>query len=94
MLHAPAAKQTKDKASEWKARLGIKLFLLYGIIYVGFVGIAVYSPLLMKKPALAGMNLAIAYGTGLILFAIILGVIYNHVCTRKEDEMNASGASK
>lgn len=90
MLHEPAAKQVKDNASAWKASLGIKLFALYGIIYAGFVGVAVFSPQLMKVPVLFGVNLSIVYGAGLILFAIILGVIYNHVCTRKEDAMNAS----
>lgn len=88
MLHEPAAKQEKDNASEWKAKLGIKLFWLYCIIYMGFVGIAVFAPQAMKAPVLAGTNLAIIYGMGLILFAIILGLVYNHACTKKEDEMN------
>jgi uncharacterized membrane protein (DUF485 family) len=88
MLHEPAAKQEKDNASDWKAKLGIKLFWLYCIIYMGFVGIAVFATDLMKKPVLAGVNLAIIYGMALIVFAVILGLIYNHVCTKKEDEMN------
>ncbi|VGO21635.1 DUF485 domain-containing protein [Pontiella sulfatireligans] len=88
MLHEPAAKTEKDAASAWKAKLGIKLFWLYCIIYMGFVGIAVFSPETMKKPVLAGTNLAIVYGMALIIFAIILGLVYNHVCTKKEDELN------
>jgi uncharacterized membrane protein (DUF485 family) len=88
MLHGPAAKVKKDNASEWKAKLGIKLFWLYCVIYMGFVGIAVFAPEAMKTPVLAGTNLAIIYGMSLIIFAIILGLVYNHVCTRKEDEMN------
>ncbi len=94
MLHEPAAKQEKDNASDWKAKLGIKLFWLYCLIYMGFVGIAVFAPKLMKTPVLAGTNLAIIYGMGLILFAIILGLIYNHVCTKKEDEMNNKEEAK
>ena len=89
MLHEPAAKAEKDAASEWKAKLGIKLFWLYCVIYMGFVGIAVFSPETMKTKVLAGTNLAIIYGMALIVFAIILGLVYNHVCTKKEDEMNA-----
>ena len=88
MLHEPAARQEKDAASDWKAKLGIKLFWLYCIIYMGFVSIAVFAPNLMKTPVLAGTNLAIIYGMALIIFAIILGLIYNHVCTKKEDELN------
>ncbi len=94
MFHAPAAKQAKDKASEWKASLGIKLFLFYGIIYAGFVGIAVFNPTLMKRETLAGVNLAIVYGMALILFAIILGLVYNYFCVRKEDEMNSNGEAR
>ncbi|MBL7016920.1 MAG: DUF485 domain-containing protein [Kiritimatiellales bacterium] len=89
MLHEPAAKQEKDSASDWKSKLGIKLFWLYCVIYMGFVGIAVFATELMKKPVLAGANLAITYGIALIVFAIILGLIYNHACTKKENEMNS-----
>lgn len=89
MLHEPAAKQEKDNASDWKSKLGIKLFWLYCVIYMGFVGTAVFAPEAMKAPVLAGTNLAIVYGMALIIFAIILGLIYNHACTKKENEMNS-----
>ena len=89
MLHEPAAKAEKDHASDWKAKLGIKLFWLYCIIYMSFVGLAVFATESMKKPVLAGTNLAIVYGMALIIFAIILGLVYNHLCTKKEDELNA-----
>ena len=88
MLHEPAAKQEKDNASEWKAKLGIKLFWLYCIIYMGFVGIAVFAPSVMKTTVLAGTNLAVIYGLVLIIFAIILGLVYNHACTKKENELS------
>jgi uncharacterized membrane protein YciS (DUF1049 family) len=35
-----------------------------------------------------GLNLAVFYGFGLILSAIIMGIIYNAICTRYENEMN------
>jgi len=88
MLHEPAAKVGKDAASDWKAKLGIKLFWLYCVIYMGFVGIAVFATETMKMEVLAGANLAIIYGLALIIFAIILGLIYNHLCTKKEDELS------
>jgi uncharacterized membrane protein (DUF485 family) len=88
MLHEPAAKVERDLASSWKAKLGIKLFWLYCLVYMGFVGIAVFATETMKKIVFAGTNLAIVYGMGLIVFAIILGLVYNHYCTKKEDEMN------
>jgi uncharacterized membrane protein (DUF485 family) len=88
MLHEPAVQAEKDNASEWKSKLGIKLFWLYCIIYMGFVALAVFATETLKTPVLAGVNLAIIYGMALIVFAIILGLIYNHVCTKKENEMN------
>ena len=87
MLHEPAAQTEKDRGSDWKAKLGIKLFWLYALIYMGFVGIATFAPQAMKKPVLAGTNLAIIYGMALIILAIVLGLIYNFFCTRKEDEL-------
>ena len=89
MLHEPANRVGKDGSSDWKARLGIKLFWLYSLVYMGFVGIAVFSTETMKIPVLCGVNLAIVYGMALIVFAIILGLIYNHLCTKKEDELGA-----
>ncbi len=94
MLHEPAAKAEKDAASDWKAKLGIKLFWLYFVIYAGFVGIAVFATETMGNPVIAGANLAIIYGLALIIFAIILGLIYNHLCTKKEDELNKEGEAK
>ncbi len=94
MLHEPAAPAEKDKASKWKANLGLKLFLLYSLTYIAFVGIAVFSTESMKTPVLAGVNLAIIFGTSLIIFAIILGVVYNHYCTKKEDEMKKKGEAE
>lgn len=90
MLHEPAVVEKKDDASDWKAKLGIKLFWIYSIIYMGFVGIAVFAPSKMKTPIIAGTNLALIYGLGLIIFAIVLGLVYNHACTKKENEMNST----
>ena len=94
MLHEPAAKTEKDNASEWKAKLGIKLFWVYCLIYMGFVGIAVFSTETMKTKVFRGTNLAIIYGMSLIIFAIVLGLIYNYFCTKKENEMNQKDGDK
>ena len=94
MLHEPSAKAEKDATSDLKAKLGIKLFWLYCIIYMGFVGTAVFAPEAMKKPVLAGTNLAIVYGMGLIIFAIILGLVYNRMCTKMEDAMDKEEEAK
>ncbi len=87
-MHGPAAKLEKDHAADKKARLGVYLFLVYVIVYAGFVIIGLYDPELMGVHVLGRQNLAIIYGFGLIVLAIIMGFIYNALCTRMENRMN------
>jgi len=88
MLHEPAVELEKDYATAQKMRLGVKMFAIYGAIYAGFVGINVLNPVLMEKTIILGLNLAVVYGFGLIIFALILALIYNHICLGYEKEMN------
>ena len=88
MGHGPAAKLGIDHASKRKARLGVRLFLVYSALYAGFVAIGVFNYELLAKKVIGEQNLAVVYGIGLIVFAVILGVIYNHRCTYFEDSMN------
>ncbi|MBE0674105.1 MAG: DUF485 domain-containing protein [Bacteroidales bacterium] len=87
-MHGPAAKLEKDHAAEKKAKLGIYLFIFYILIYAGFVVIGLYDPDLMGVHVLGKQNLAIVYGYGLIVLAIVMGFIYNALCTRMENKMN------
>lgn len=64
------------------------MFFAYTIIYAGFVLIGLTNPELMGLEVIYKQNLAIVYGFGLILLAIIMGFIYNYLCTRLEDKMN------
>jgi uncharacterized membrane protein (DUF485 family) len=84
MLHEPAAPVGKDPAFGHKRRLGVILFAVYGTIYAGFVAISVLVPGLMGRIVLAGLNLAVVYGFGLIVFALLLALVYNAACSRKE----------
>ncbi len=93
--HGPASDWGEDKASDYKASLGIKLFIVYCIVYAGFVAINTVSPKTMGIIIFSGLNLACVYGFGLIILAIIMGVIYNSMCTAAEDRMNTpSGEGK
>ena len=87
-MHGPAAKLEKDNASAKKTSLGIKLFFVFALIYAGFVFINTLSPSTMEIKIFAGLNLAVVYGFGLIILAIVMGVIYNAICTGYEDKMN------
>ncbi len=86
--HGPAAVLGVDNASPAKAKLGLQLFFVYLVVYAGFVGINVVNQELMSKQICLGLNLAVVYGFGLIVLAIVMGLIYNHICTGYEDKMN------
>jgi len=88
MLHEPAVKTGIDRAAEKKAKLGVKMFFIYTLVYAGFVLIGLTKPELMGLEVLGGQNIAIVYGFGLIVLAIIMGFIYNYFCTKMEDKMN------
>lgn len=88
MLHEPSVQLGVDNASSRKSKLGIKLFFLYLIIYAGFVAIGLTVPEIMENEIIGGQNLAIFYGFGLIVLAIIMGFIYNYACTRLENKLN------
>ena len=88
MLHESAVKVETDLAAPKKARLGVILFFVYLIIYAGFVVIGITYPELMGLHALGTQNLAIVYGFGLIILAIVMGFIYNWACSKMEDKLN------
>jgi uncharacterized membrane protein (DUF485 family) len=92
MLHEPAAKSGADPAFSYKRRLGAWMFTLYAIIYAGFVIVNLTSPGLMEKAVVAGLNLAVVYGFGLIVFALILALIYNRACGRREAKLRSAAS--
>ncbi len=55
MLHDPAAESGPDHAQQYKSRLGVRMFLIYAVIYVGFVALNIISPLAMEKTILLGL---------------------------------------
>lgn len=84
MQHGPATEWKRDKASSLKELLGKWMFLLYTLVYAGFIVINVFSPKFMGIDV-GSMNVAIIYGFGLIIFAIFLAFAYNHVGTHAEE---------
>ena len=88
MHHGPAIELGKDHSIPHKTRLGLILFFIYLAIYAGFVVIGTLYPQLLGEPVLAGLNLAYIYGMGLILLAIVMGLVYNFFSTRFEDKYN------
>ncbi len=88
MQHKPAPEIQKDASTAFKTRLGLSLFAVYGLVYASFVAINVINPKAMGQIVFDGLNLAVVYGFGLIILAIVMGLIYNAICTRAENRMN------
>ena len=94
MLHEPAAKRANDVDTPYKTRLGVRMFIAYALFYAGFVAINVIKPVLMESIIFAGLNLAVVYGFGLIVGALILALVYNHLCSVHEREVHRNGHAR
>ena len=68
-----------DSSERKKSNIGVKMTILYALIYSGFVVLNVFFPSLMGVKTILGLTLALAYGLGLIIIAIIFAMIYNQL---------------
>ena len=57
-------------------RLGLILFAIYLAFYGGFVFLSAFAPASMESKPFAGLNLAVIYGFGLIVLALLLAIVY------------------
>jgi uncharacterized membrane protein (DUF485 family) len=70
------ANETETPAQARARNVGMSLFLVYVLLYGGFMYLAAFAPEVMKKLVPGGVNVAIAYGMGLILAAFVLAAVY------------------
>ncbi|GAH05786.1 unnamed protein product, partial [marine sediment metagenome] len=61
--------QLKDQRAARSRTIGMRLFLIYVLLYLGFMGIVLFRPDVLSWRPLGGVNLAISYGMGLIASA-------------------------
>ena len=73
------------------ARIGWVLFLFYLALYAGFVLLNAWTPAWMEWTPIAGLNLAVLYGFGLIFAAVFLAFLYGILC---RETGNGSGAEQ
>jgi uncharacterized membrane protein (DUF485 family) len=73
------------------ARNGIVLFIVYVVLYGGFVYLSAFRADLMGSKPFGGVNLAILYGMGLIVSAFVLALIYMLLCRPKPGESTSDG---
>ena len=71
------------------AKIGFFLFGIYLLLYGGFVFLNAFAPETMEITPVAGVNLAILYGFGLIIAAFVLAMIYGFVCRGADDNNSA-----
>jgi uncharacterized membrane protein (DUF485 family) len=65
---------------ERNARLGLRLFMVYLVFYLGFMLLTAFSASTMASTPIDGVNLAILYGFALILGAFFLALLYGGLC--------------
>lgn len=89
-MHVNNTAEEKEIVTQQKSKLGVRLFFIYLICYAGFVILGVFKYELLETTVFWGLNLALTYGIGLIIFAVVLGIIYNYYCTKYEDQAEAT----
>jgi uncharacterized membrane protein (DUF485 family) len=75
------------------ARAGLVLFFIYLAFYAGFMALAAFAPQAMGRPVLGGVNLAITYGMGLIVGALIVAALYMAACAKNASRLGGTGVS-
>lgn len=93
MLQSDRRASTEPTAIDrHNARWGLILFAIYVALYLGFMIMAAFWPERMATPTpLAGLNVAIVYGVGLIVAALVLALVYTLVSksARAADKFDA-----
>ena len=76
------------------ARIGFILFAVYSVFYGSFVLLNAFAPDIMEIKPVAGINLAILYGFGLIIVALLLSLAYGMMCQSESSEPTDSEGQK
>lgn len=76
------------------ARYGVWLFLVYLLLYAGFMAVSAFAPGAMNTPVFMGVNLAVCYGFALIGAALVLALMYVYLCRNRVDRADRAEASK
>ena len=79
-----ARPESLGRAGTASSRIGLVLFWIYVLLYGGFIGLVLFRPDLLSWRPFGGVNLAIAYGMGLIAGAFLLAIIYMAACRAVE----------
>ncbi|QDU80692.1 hypothetical protein Pla110_24240 [Polystyrenella longa] len=81
---APHASDNREQENasdiERNTRYGLRLFTVYLLLYLGYILLSTFTPKMMQDIKIAGVNLSVMYGFGLIIAAWVLALIYGWLC--------------
>ncbi len=83
MEHGPATEWQEDASQDYKTKLGLIMCAVFVVVYLAFILTAVISPRTMAVDV-GKLNLAIVFGFGIIVLAIVEALVYNYLCSRRE----------
>lgn len=91
--HAPASHESDplhadhedncELTSLRNARYGVWLFVVYLVLYAGFMAVSAFAPHAMNVDVFMGVNLAVCYGFSLIAAALVLALVYVYLCRNR-----------
>ncbi|MFO1065817.1 MAG: DUF485 domain-containing protein [Pirellulales bacterium] len=68
--------QMESPSTKSEARLGLVLFAVYFVFYLAFVLTSAFNGQALELLLPGGLNLAIVWGFGLIVLALLLAAVY------------------
>jgi uncharacterized membrane protein (DUF485 family) len=90
-MDQPHLDEDHPEITQRNSLYGLLLFAVYLILYGGFMALAAFKPQLMGKAPFGGMNLAVIYGIGLIVAALLLALFYMVLCRHNRPRENVGG---
>jgi len=76
-------REEEEPRSNGTHKADLALFAVYFLLYAGFMGLVAFAPDVLATRVLGGVNLAVAYGMGLILAAVALAAVSTFLHRRK-----------
>jgi len=68
------------------ARVGLGLFVVYLVLYGGFMALNAFFPNKMGEAPFGGLNLAVLYGLLLMVAAFLLALVYVFLVRRRAED--------
>jgi len=81
-----------EEISARNARNGMILFLVYLAVYSTYVVLNAFKPTVMDAVPLLGVNLAVLFGLGLIVLALVLALVYARLCRAARNGTKATSS--